>query len=131
MLRWVTSKRHWRATALLAVLYALCLATPTAVMAIGQGAIPVHCLTDDHQGAGVMHVHQDGSAHHHSGGKGDDGDHASKCCGLFSVSAIAPDVAILLVPHQPATRRPALAADSRSGRGSDRIDRPPRSPLSL
>lgn len=128
---WLTKRRRWRAAALLAVLYALCLATPTAVMAFSPAAIPAHCLTDDHQDAGVMHVHQDGSAHHHSDGKNDDGDHASKCCGLFSVSAIAPDIAILPAPHRFASRQPVLVADSRTGRGSDRIDRPPRSPQPL
>ena len=131
MMSWLTSKWRWRAATLLVVLYAFCLATPTAVMAFGQGGIPAHCLTDDNQDAGPVHVHQDGSAHHHSDGKGDDGDHANKCCGLFSVSAIAPDLAILPAPNRPASRQPVLAADSRTGRGSDRIDRPPRSPQSL
>src|SRR5581483_3898343 len=108
-------KWRWRAASLLVVLYALCLATPTAVMAFGQGGIPAHCLTDADQNAGLVHVHQDGSPHHHSGGKDNDGDHASKCCGLFSVSAITPDVAILPALHLPAMRQPALAADSWSG----------------
>jgi hypothetical protein len=104
---------------------------PTAVMALSPAGAPAHCLTDDHEDAIGMHVHHDGSAHHHSGGKDDDGDHAGKCCGLFSVSAIAPEVAVLGAPHPPAARQPLLAADSRTGRGSDRIDRPPRSPQSL
>ncbi|HZQ14129.1 MAG TPA: hypothetical protein VFB31_15090 [Pseudolabrys sp.] len=131
MLSWLSRKWRWRAASLLVALYAFCLATPTAVLAFSPGAIPAHCLTDDHQDVGVMHVHEDGSAHHHSGGKSDDGDYASKCCGLFSVSAIAPDLAILPALYRPASRQPALAADSRTGRGSERIDRPPRSPQSL
>jgi hypothetical protein len=127
----LSSKRRLRLASLLVALYALCLVTPTAVMALSPAAIPAHCLTDDHQDAVTMHVHHDGSAHHHSDGKDDDGDHANKCCGLFSVSAIAPDHAILPAPNRPASRQPVLAADSRTGRGSDRIDRPPRSPQSL
>jgi len=131
MFVWLSIKWRWRAASLLVVLYAFCLATPTAVMAFGQSGIPAHCLTDGHQDAGLVHVHQDGSSHHHSGGKDNDGDRASKCCGLFSVSAIAPDIAILPAPHRPDARQPALATDSRTGRRSDRIDRPPRSPQSL
>lgn len=131
----LTRRRRWRAAALLAVLYALCLATPTAVMtaslAVSPAAIPAHCLTDDHHEAGRMHVPDDGAAHHHSGGKADDGDHASKCCGLFSVSAIAPDLAVLSAPQLPAARQPVRVTDRRTGRGADRIDRPPRSPQSL
>ncbi len=90
----LTRKRRWRAAALLAVLYALCLATPTAVMAaslaVSPAAIPALCLTDDHHEAGIRHVHDDGAAHHHSGGKADDGDHASKCCGCSASARSRP-----------------------------------------
>lgn len=131
MLGWLTRKRRWRVASLLVALYALCLVTPTAVMAVGQGAIPAHCLTDDHHIAGAVHMHQDGSTHHHSGSKQDDGDHAGKCCGLFSVSAIAPDLDIVVAPREPAPQQPSLTANDLTGRGSDRIDRPPRSRPSL
>ncbi len=129
MLCWVSTKWRLRVASLLVALYALCLGTPTAVMAFGQGGIPAHCLTDEQQNAGMAHVHQDGTTHHHS--EDGDGDHAIKCCGLFGVSAIAPDIVIFPAPRQPAAHLPALAADNRTGRGSDRIDRPPRPHLSL
>lgn len=128
MFGWLTRKRRWRVASLLVALYALCLVTPTAVMAAGKGAIPAHCLTDDHHAAGAIHAHQDGSSHHHSGSKEDDGDHDGKCCGLFSVSAIAPELGIIVTPRGPAAQQPSLTVDDLTGRGSDRIDRPPRIP---
>ncbi len=131
MLCWVSTKWRLRVASLLVALYALCLGAPTAVMAFGQGGIPAHCLTDDQQNAGMAHVHQDATTHHHSDGKDGGGDHAIKCCGLFSASAITPDIVILSPKRQPAARLPALAADIRTGRGFDRIDRPPRPHLSL
>ena len=129
MFGWLTRKQRWRAASLLVALYALCLATPTAVVALGLNAIPAHCLTDDHD-AGVVHSHH-GSAHHHSGGTADHGDHEGKCCGLFGITAIAPEAATFSMPPAPATQQQALIAASLSGRGSERIDRPPRSHLSL
>jgi hypothetical protein len=131
MFGWLTRRRRYRVASLLAVLYVLCLASPTTIMAFGLGSNPAHCLTDDHQDIGVVHVHQDGSTQHHSGGKDDDGDRTDDCCGLFGVSAIVPDVAILLVAQQPTSHRRSFAADSPTGRNSDRIDRPPRSRSSL
>ncbi len=131
MFGWLTGKRRWRTAALLVGLYALCLATPTAVLAFSHGAIPAHCLTQDDQVAAAVHVHHDGTTHQHPAGKHDDGDHSDRCCGLFSVSAIAPDLVVLPTPHHPAMQRSSLAADSLTGRGSDRIDRPPRSHPSL
>lgn len=130
MLGWLSTKWRLRAASLLVALNALCLGAPTAVMAFGQGGIPAHCLTDEDQNAGAVHVHQDGTTHHHTGTK-DDGDHSLKCCGLFSISAIAPAIVILLAPLQLASHPPVIAADDRTGRGSDRIDRPPRSRPSL
>jgi hypothetical protein len=122
---------RWRVAGVLVALYALCLVTPTAVMALGQGTIPAHCLTDDHLTAEAVHVHHDGTNHHHSGGKTGEGDHDNKCCGLFSVSAIAPDATIIAAPRALAAPQPSAVVDDLTGRASDRIDRPPRSRLSL
>ncbi len=131
MLGCLSIKWRLRTASLLAVLYALCLGTPTVVMAFSQGAIPAHCLTNEHQDAGLVHMHHYGSTHRHTDGKVDDGDHESKCCGLFSVSAIAPVVDIVVAPLQPIVQQPSHISNDLNGRGSDRIDRPPRSHLSL
>ncbi len=122
---------RWRVAGLTVALYTLCLLTPTAVMAFGQATIPAHCLSDDRVGIAAAHVHHDGTAHHHSSGKTDDGDRDGKCCGLFGVSAIAPAEGPVVAPLDPASQPPPLAVNGLNGRGSDRIDRPPRPSLSL
>jgi hypothetical protein len=93
--------------------------------------MPTHCLTLQQQGIGTAHVHQDehGSRHHHSGV--DHGQAAAKCCGLFSVSAIAPLMDIFIGRQPPVSLRGAPVAEALSGCAADRIDRPPRSLLSL
>jgi len=129
MLGRLTSQWRWRAATVLVVLYALCLAAPTAVMALSDGSAPAHCLTDDQHGTGPVHVHQDGSSHHHS--NTDDHGQAGKCCGLFCLSAIAPDVGFITGPQLLVAAIASRFAMAMTGRGSDRIDRPPRSKLSL
>lgn len=130
MFGWLTRKWRWRAAKLLVVLYALCLAAPTTVLAFSQTSVPAHCFTGDEHGIGTVHVHEYGSRHHHSGTDDDHGQ-PDKCCGLFSVSAIAPAIDFIVGQHPPVLQRPSLFAQSLSGRGADRIDRPPRSLLSL
>ncbi len=130
MLGWLTRKQRWRVASLLVALYALCLVAPTAAMAVGHGSIPEHCLAGDHD-TGVAHVHHEGLAHHHSGGKAHDSDHDNNCCGLFGVTAIAPEMGSFAIPPASASKQPSLIVANLTGRGSDRIDRPPRSPQSL
>lgn len=126
MFGWLTRKWRWRAASLLVVLYALCLTAPTAVLAFSNASEPAPCLTDDHHGLGTIHVHQDGSSHRHQ----NNGDHgqAGKCCGLFCLSAIAPDVGFIAGPQPLVAAIASRFATAMTGRGSDRIDRPPRIP---
>jgi hypothetical protein len=131
MLGWLTSQWRRRVASLLVVLYALCLAAPTAFLAFSDGSAPAHCLTDDHHGIGTNHVHQDGSSHHHSSTGDDDRGQPGKCCGLFCLSALAPADDFAARQHPPVAHPTSLFAASLSGRTSDRIDRPPRSLLSL
>lgn len=126
----LTRKQRWRVASLLVALYTLCLAAPTTVLALGQGPFPAHCLTGDHDSL-VAHVHDAGTIDHRSGGKADDGHHEGKCCGLFGVTAIASEVGAIVTPLTPASRQSSIAVANLTGRNSDRIDRPPRSPLSL
>jgi hypothetical protein len=131
MLGSITSPWRRRATSLLVVLYALCLTAPTAAIALSNGAAPAHCLTDDHHGVGSAQTHENGSSHHHSGARDDGHDQPAKCCGLFCLSAIAPDADLIAAQRAPLTHLASRISNSLSGRGSDRIDRPPRSLLSL
>jgi hypothetical protein len=129
MLDLLTRKWRLRAASLLVVLYALCLVAPTAVLAFSAAA--AHCLTDDHHGVGTSHVHEDGSSHRHSGTGHDEKGQADKCCGLFCVSAMVTSVEFFAWQHPPAAHFASFHTGILSGRGDDRIDRPPRSLLSL
>jgi hypothetical protein len=129
MLARLTRKWRWRAASLLVVAYALCLAAPTAVLALSGAPAAAHCLTDDHHGLAAGHVHEHGSPHHHDG-KGDD-DPPGKCCGLFCLSALSPDTGFIVSPPVHWAAVIVARPEAMSGRGTDRIDRPPRSLPSL
>ncbi len=131
MFVWLTRRWRWRTASLLVALYAFCLAAPTAVLAFSDGSVPAHCLTDDHQEIGSNHVHEDGSSHHHSGTGDDDHGQPAKCCGLFSVSGIAPTIDFAVGQQPLVSHLAPRYAKSLTGCGSDRIDRPPRFLLSL
>jgi hypothetical protein len=125
--------RKWwrRGASLLVALYVVCLIAPTAVLAFSTTSGSAPCLADDHHGLGTTHVHQDGSSHHHPGNDDEDRSHHGKCCGLFCLSAITPDVGFVTGPHPIIAQGATLLVTAISGRGFDRIDRPPRSDLSL
>lgn len=130
-MRRVLSDRQWqRAASLLVVLYTLCVIGPAAAIAFGDSETAAHCLTDDHLEAAKIHVHQDGSSHQHSIPDDDHGQ-PGKCCGLFAPSAIALAIDLVAEPHSHSVHLTSHFARALSGRGSDRIDRPPRSLLSL
>jgi hypothetical protein len=132
MFGWLTGRWRWRTASLLVALYAFCLAAPTVVLAFSDASVPAHCLTDENHLLGSSHVHDDGTSHQHSGGSGGaDHDQPVKCCGLFGVTGIAPSIGFVAGRLPPASHLAPLFAQSLSGRGADRIDRPPRSLLSL
>ncbi|MSO66354.1 MAG: hypothetical protein EXQ82_00765 [Pseudolabrys sp.] len=105
--------------------------TPAAALTFTDAITAAHCLTDDHHQASQAHVHQDGSSHRHSSTGGEDQGQPAKCCGLFGVNAIAPAFDVFALEPMLASGTVAAASESLFGRSSDRIDRPPRSLLSL
>jgi hypothetical protein len=131
MFGWLTRKWRGRAARLLVVLYAFCLAAPAASFAIGHPALPAHCLTGEHDGIGTIHADQRGSSHHHHSDGNDHDGQAGKCCGLFGLSGIALSVDFVIADQPPLALSTSLVANTLNGRGSDRIDRPPKSRLSL
>jgi hypothetical protein len=116
---------------LLVAIYALCLLAPTAAMAFNPSPATAHCLTDDRHGMTAEHAHEDGTSHRHSDSGDDEKGQAGKCCGLFCVSAMAASVDFFAWRHPPASHIASLHTETLSGLGDDRIDRPPRSLLSL
>jgi hypothetical protein len=131
-----------KAAIVLAALYALCILAPSAAFAFSNNPAVARCLTEDPIGVHVQvskhdhgaksHVHADGVAHeHHADGaappsSGDDGKAAvAACCGLFSVVAISDGPGLSLALYSPAAVVVPALDEAMSGRGPDRINRPP------
>ena len=132
-----------KAAIVLAALYALCILAPSIAFAFSNNPTIAHCLTEDHVGihdhGGKIHAHADGMAHrHHDDGvahrhhdegtvlkhTGDEGK-AANCCGLFSLVAVAGESSLILGPSSSAANLLPLALEALSGRGPERINRPP------
>ena len=136
MLSALTKTFRAKAATVLAVLYALCILAPSVAFAFSDNPAVAHCLTEGHVGphdhGGKVHVHADGTAHeHHDDGAapqpaGDDGKTpVATCCGLFSVVAIPDESDVNLGLYSPASVVIPVPAEALSGRGPERINRPP------
>lgn len=127
-----------RGAVALALLYAFCLLMPTAAFALSDAANAAHCLTETHGMAAKLHkhdagthLHGDGTTHKHataddtaSTPAADDTAPPGKCCGLFCIAAITPNIQVALDIPVPAMSYAALA-DAFSGRNPERIIKPP------
>jgi hypothetical protein len=141
MLSVLTKTFRAKAAIVLAALYLLCILAPSAAFAFSANPGVAHCLTEGHVGVhdhgGKVHVHADGTAHHHDhdGAASPSGDdeksRVATCCSLFSVVAIAGEPGLSLGLYSPASTVVPVLADDLSGRGPERINRPPISPLSF
>ncbi len=142
MLSAVTRAFRVKAAIVLAAAYALCTLAPAAAFAFSDNPAVVHCLTEGHVGVhgesskhdhgGKPHVHADSTAehHHHDDGAAppsaaDDKANVASCCGLFSVVAIPGEPGVRLGLHGPASTVISILGEALSGRGPDRINRPP------
>jgi len=129
MLAWSISGWRKGAAALLVALYALCVVTPPAALAASGGTMDVHCLSNGQHDAAAPHG--DGDSHPHSIPGDHDHGALAKCCGLFGVSALVPAFDAIVVHLARASDVAPPPAENLLGRNSERIDRPPRSLLSL
>ena len=147
MLSGLTKRFRMRAAIVIAALYALCVIAPAAAYAFSNNPVVSHCLTEGHVGVhnsggmhdhvaahdhgGSVHVHADGSAHqHHDHGTSpqhtdEDKARVASCCGLFSVVAIAGEPSPSLGLYSLASVVLPVVGDALSGRGPERINRPP------
>src|SRR5258708_25006146 len=131
-----------RAAIVVAVLYGLCILAPAVAFALSDNPAIAHCLTEGHVGVhdngakhghgGKLHVHADGTAHqHHDDGaapqpSGNDGKAAlATCCGLFSVVAIPGEPVPSFGLDSLASVVLPILGEALSGRGPERINRPP------
>jgi hypothetical protein len=141
MLSVLTKTSRAKAAIVVAALYMLCILAPSAAFAFSANPTVAHCLTEGHVGVhdhgGKVHVHADGAAHQHD----DDGvappsgdnekSRVATCCSLFSVVAISGEPGLSLGLYSPPSIASPILADALSGRGPERINRPPIPPLSL
>jgi hypothetical protein len=146
MLYVLTRDFRLKAAIALAALYALCILSPSAAFAFSHNPSAAHCLTEDgittaaHDHGGKIHVHADGTTHrHHDHGSvqpRDDGPtqkHSSDrpkgdtatCCSLFSVVAVAGEPDLVLGFSSSASVLVPAPREAMSGRGPERINRPP------
>jgi len=142
MLSGLTRRFRIRAAVALMAVYAACVLAPVAALAFVDGPTAVHCLTElhgmarGHDHGGATHVHADGTMHRHdathhhddSGGPSDHADgksHPPTCCGLFCMTALAGETAVALSTPVHFTFTTPPLDDHLTGRGPDRINRPP------
>jgi hypothetical protein len=142
MLSVATKGFRIRAAIALAALYALCILVPSAAFAWSGNASAAHCLIEDHAAADVhagmhhdgAHMHADGTSHAHAKAsetkapdprapahKSSNGD----CCGLLSVSALPAPLFEVRAPVLPAIIIAAANGEGVTGKGPDRLYRPP------
>jgi hypothetical protein len=123
-----------KAAVVLAALYMLCILAPSTAFAFSANPGVAHCLTEGHVGVhdhGKVHVHADGTTHQHEhdGAAPPSGDdeksRVASCCSLFSVVALPGEPGLSLGLYSPASIVLPVTADSLSGRGPERINRPP------
>jgi hypothetical protein len=135
-----------RMAMLFALLYAACVIAPSVALAFGPPDADLHCLMEiegmiaAHDDHGAVHRHADGAVHRHADGavhrhadhgslqKHPDSDGkapADKCCGLFSVTALAVEPGLALSAPAPVSVTFAMIEDRLGGRGPERINRPP------
>ena len=126
------ARKEWRRWVgqLAAIFYLLTLAAPVTAVALSADPTHSHCLKEVHA---LVSDYQsaDHSDHHHSVPANQPSDQSQNCCGLFGVTAIAPAFVIAVVPPVVAACITFILSEDLFGRGFDRIDRPPRSLLSL
>ena len=142
MLSVLTKTFRAKAASVIATLYVLCILAPTVAFSLSDNPAVAHCLIEGHVGVhdqgsehkhdGMLHVHADGTAHqpHDEGAapqpSGNDGKAAvATCCGLFSVVAIPGEPVPSLGLDSLASVVLPVLGEALTGRGPDRINRPP------
>jgi hypothetical protein len=137
----LTKTLRVKAAIVLAVLYAFCVLAPAVAFAFSDDPAVAHCLTEGHVGVhdhggkhahgGKLHVHADGTAHqHHDDGaapqpSGNGKAAIATCCGLFSVVAIPGEPVPSFGSDSLASVVLPVLGEALSGRGPERINRPP------
>jgi len=141
MFRALTRWARARLTCLIAVGYLAGTLLPSAAVAFGDGS--AICLEDLTGPVAAVHehvhVHSDGTVHHHVDHGSPDAKHAANghapaghpashdadCCGLFGVAAVLPVLVDVVARSSVHHIQHPVPTDCLVGCGPDRIDRPP------
>ena len=134
MLTSLPKRARIRVAFVVAAVYALCVVSPALAIAFTDGTAAAHCFTDDHHGMSAQHVHDD--AHSHEKGVVNKSNEHEKqksedCCGLFCITAGVVPLGVELAEPNHGNPSTVVFDDAPGGRPGDRIDRPPRSLLSV
>jgi hypothetical protein len=121
---------------LIAFAYLVCIVSPGAALALGNGPAP--CLMDEMsvQADNSMHDHGGSHAHHHhsdgqAGGSNEPGHHHKSnalpgpCCAMMCVSAIPADLPALSAPSRPFSICAMEADRGAAGNAPPLLYRPP------
>jgi len=141
MLSVLTKTFRTKAAIIVAALYVLCILAPAVAFAFSDNPAVAHCLTEGHVGVhdhgakhdgGKPHVHADRSTHQHhdeTAAPQPAGDESkgtiATCCGLFSVVAIPGEPVPSFGFYSLASLVLPIFGAALSGRGPERINRPP------
>jgi hypothetical protein len=149
MMRGLTKNLRRRAAIVIAVAYAFCVLAPATALAVVASPTAFHCIGDLNAKAApavqqtAMHVHEDGTSHHHghsahdqsgaadhhsdAGDKAHDNKaHGGACCGLFCVSALAHDPGVTFGISTPASSAVATLVNGLTGDAPSPLHRPPK-----
>jgi hypothetical protein len=153
MLSLPTKSFRVRAAVALAAVYAFCILLPATAFALADGRMAPPCLMDDlaaspvhdhamlaelaagHHHGSASHTHAEMAHYHGDGGHAagaapqTDPDHGKsrpgECCGLFPMMALAGGLRPAPAPSGLTSTIIPLLTDDLTGRGPDRIIRPP------
>jgi hypothetical protein len=92
--------------------------------------VPEHCLGDHVHASVDSSVHDHGGRSHHQPANHEH-NQDEKCCGLFGVTAIAPELLIVAAERSESSNLAVPRSESLLGSRGSRIDRPPRDLVSL
>jgi hypothetical protein len=136
MLTRLPKRARIRVALVLAAVYALCVVSPALAIAFTDGTVAAHCFTDEHREMSAQHIHGDAHSHHHDKGSMDTSNKHEKqksedCCGLFCITVGAVPLSVELAQPDHGNAVTVVFDDAPGGLPGDRIDRPPRSFLSV
>lgn len=117
------ARKYWhrKVGLVVAAFYLLALVAPAVAVTLSVDPSRAHCL-DEIQFLAGHHHSADHADHHHSPPADPPRDQNQNCCGLFGVTAIAPNFAIAVIPMVVANGITVTRSESLFGRGFDRID---------